>query len=371
MSRNMKQTVEKVFDSLITYAKTDQENEDRIKDIERWLVLPEKLDQAIYQFVVDTKDELILAMDEKFIRLFNAGTTYVLAPNDYELVFREIGLQEVTEKSIIYGCGIIAIVENILTVKKEYSELEIINYCLGKEADDGKDHVEFEIDDILELFDYYTVFSIENGGFQINYQEDFYRIQVMHEIKQYENNLSQNIVNILNELVQLTSSRSVAESIRAALKSKLLTHSYLEIYQCLEYLFIVRRSLLQSKKYSFDLKKFVDFILQENIKVPERKDITDLIRDNVADEDLNVFLEMDDPDTLEREKKVDKVSDKIYEIRCNIAHLKYGQSNIPEMTDMQKMIEKLSRIVLLVYIKMDEEITKLCLETNAWKKLHE
>ena len=167
----------------------------------------------------------------------------------------------------------------------------------------------------------------------------------------------------------MPSSRSIVESVIVALKSKVLTHSYLEIYQCLEYLFIVRRAVLQADKYSFDLKTLVDYIIQENIRVPERQDITDIIRDNISDEELSAFLDIKEDGMIERKTKIDKVAEIIYRVRCNIAHLKYGQETIAEMADMQKMIEKVSKIVLLVYSKRDGEITNLCMSTGAWRKL--
>lgn len=368
MSRNMKDTTNDIFNALINYVEMSKENVDRIKQVERWLLLPEALDKSIFQFVTKTKDEIINGFNEKFIRIFDDNNTYIVATKNYDSVFKEIGLHEVENLTVIYGCGIIAIANGIVGVKRELSTLEIIDYCLGIE-EESQTPVKFEVEQIFELFETYSVYEIDNGVFQLNYQEDFYRIQALHEMEQYEGILNLDTIGILNELVQMPSSRSIVESVIVALKSKVLIHSYLEIYQCLEYLFIVRRAVLQADKYSFDLKTLVDYIIQENIRVPERQDITDIIRDNISDEELSAFLDVKEDGTIERKTKIDKVAEIIYRVRCNIAHLKYGQETIAEMADMQKMIEKVSKIVLLVYSKRDGEITNLCMSTGAWRRL--
>lgn len=370
MSRNMKDTANDIFDALINYVEMSEENVDRIKQVERWLEFPKALDESIFQFVTKTKDEIIDVFNEKFIRISDDNNIYIVATENYDSVFREIGLREVENVAITYGCGIVAIVNEIISVKRELSSLEIIDYCLGIEEECNKP-VKFRVEEIFELFEAYCVYEIDNGVFQLNYQEDFYRIQALHEMEHYVGILNSDTIGILSELVQIPSSRSIVESVIVALKSKVLAHSYLEIYQCLEYLFIVRRAVVQSDKYSFDLKTFVDYLIKENIRVPERQDITDIIRDNISDEELSIFLGIEEDDTLERKSKVDKVAEIIYRVRCNIAHLKYGQETISEMADMQKMIEKISKIVLLVYSKRDEEITNLCTSTGAWRKLRE
>lgn len=370
MSRNMKDITNDIFNALINYVEMSKENVERIKQVERWLILPEALDRSIFQFVTKTKDEVINGLNEKFIRIFDDNNTYIVATKNYGSVFKEIGLHEVEDLTVIYGCGIIAIAKGIVGVKSELSTLEVIDYCLGIE-EEGQTPVKFEIEQIFKLFETYSVYEIDNGVFQLNYQEDFYRIQALHEMEQYEGILNLDTIDILSELVQLPSSRSIVESVIIALRSKVLTHSYLEIYQCLEYLFIVRRAILQAEKYSFDLKTLVDYIIQESIRVPERQDITDIIKDNISDEELLAFLDIKEDGTMERKTKIDKVAEIIYRVRCNIAHLKYGQETLAEMSDMQKMIEKVSKIVLLVYSKRDGEITNLCMSTGAWRKLRD
>lgn len=57
----------------------------------------------------------------------------------------------------------------------------------------------------------------------------------------------------------------------------------------------------------------------------------------------------------------------IYKLRCNIAHLRYNQDDIS--VNWGKCVEALVEIIYSIYKKCDTEIVSICTNKGAWKPI--
>ena len=66
--------------------------------------------------------------------------------------------------------------------------------------------------------------------------------------------------------------------------------------------------------------------------------------------------------------KYKTVSNHIYRLRCNIAHLRYDQDDFSHI-DWKKCTEALIEILLSIYQKRDSDVVQVCTSKGAWKNI--
>ncbi|WP_346354022.1 hypothetical protein [Azotosporobacter soli] len=273
------------------------------------------------------------------------------------------------------GIGILLAGENCIEIRDEITSLDIIEECLGLECENEETCVDIKAKLIIEsFFEYYQVYIIPEEYKEFQYEEDLIRNFFYATIKR--NILCANEITSenLKKILLLKSSRSILPTLLNMCGLKRRSHLFLEIYRCLEYLYIIIKILEWKSKHDIALLSLVDLVLKEKLRFPERVSIKELVfnyaHQDIIDKYYNYIMDKDSDvkPEIEKNKKAEKVADYIYSQRCSIAHFQYKQEKT--ICD-ERLIEQFSLITELVYAvfeNLDVNIVELCELTKVWGK---
>lgn len=361
MSRNVKKTMDDIFKVLESYVA----DEDKCRIELRNCNIKANVDDEMP--VVDFVKKCKIFIRHNSIYFFNAfkydDSIYLMAPKKTEQVFLNLGLDIVDDEVIIQGTAMIAIAKKALPMSKEINSLDIINRCLGQNIE------EIYFSDILELFEPYTIVCVKNDRFSIQYEEDIERIYDLMYLNYSE--IDDNTKNNIENLLLLNSSRGIAVSINNALKSEHWEYLYLQLYQCLEYLFIIRTAISLKSKYNIDDKIAIDIASSGQLRTTENDNLISVLQltPESSIENFYSFIPGDSFVSKSDENKKQTVSNYIYRIRCNIAHLRFNQE-ILEIEELKtEIIRYLSEIILNTYQNNDLDIVNICHSKSPWKEI--
>ena len=300
-----------------------------------------------------------------------------MVSNIFSSALREIGLDEYIipeenpndELELTQGCEMLAICEGIIGISPKYDSLVLIDECLGIEGENGE--CVFDFADLRKLFSESTIFVMDDSRFLLQYEEDFYRL-CCYCICDCAYMVDQQIKQVIKKLVLLESSRSIAASIINGLKSPLKEYSFLQYYQCLEYLFRLNNSFALQDKFSIGVSQSIGIVTNYDFKLTEDENLRRVIIDNTVETDIDAYFattgEKSDPGDS-KEKKCKSVAQKIYKIRCQIAHLRYGQDTFLETLNWDNLILGITELILAIYQKCGTRIEATCNANNVWKTI--
>ena len=367
MSQNVINIIEGIFKKLIN--EVEEDDKDRIVSTKRYIIIDKSLVKDAFDVVAKASTRVIKTND--LVNIFTVSyqeERYVVLPEKYSQILEVIDLNEVDNDSIQQGIGILAMSSDCVSIKDGISSLEIINQCLELLPENEDGHVDFTYNQIIDLFESFIVAKIENSNFKVNYMEDFLRMYgIMLTI--FPNNLlTDNTYEKLRELLFLESSRSIASSIINVMQSGMNEHKFLQLYQCIEYLFIIYNAIEISSKYSIDNSTAVEMIINEGFRVTEISNVVSIIGKCASESSIINFYDVIIQGE-ECDNKSERVSSYIYKIRCNVAHLRYKQEKLLESLYWKDLLEYATNMVLSIYQKMDNKISKLCTETYSWTSI--
>lgn len=358
MSRNVINTMNKIFDVMIK--SVNEEDIYRISKIKRHITAD--CDEVpVIDFVKYSKIK-VTAYNQMMLILFEyRQEKYLLTSNKYEADIQRIGFDIENELALIQGAGMIVISEDCLKIRNGISSLDIINDCLGIE-EDGKTGINFQFSDILKFFEEYCLIKIDENRFELQYEEDFNRLYGLM-INNESNLILSSAVEKLKLTLLLLSSRSVATSVINCLESRSIEYAFLQLYQCLEYLYIINNSISISTSHKITQEIAIDIVLQYKLKSTEEENLYKVLKDNTPEEALELFFNgiVIDPNG----DKYKTVAAYIYKIRCNIAHLRYNQENILSIVQWEKLIDSICEIIYSTYQRMDKQIINICINKNT------
>jgi len=363
MSKKVIEIIEGIFNKLIDF--TDDDDKYRIANTKRYLQIEDGLRTTVKDVVSKAQFKVIKT---NFVYLLTARyqeERYVVFPNKYSEILEVLDLKKVDDNAIEQGIGILALGFGCIDIKDGITSLKIIDECLELEDENGLDHVDFTYSQILEFFEEFIVVIIEDSSFKVEYDEDFFRIYAIMLTIESNNTLTEKTFENFRELLFLESSRSISISIISIIQGGINEHKFLELYQCIEYLFIIMNAREIAIQYNIDNNKAVDIVINEHLRSIESSKV---IAKYASETSVINFYEvlLDEGDC---KNKSEKVSAYIYSVRCNIAHLRYKQEQLLENVKWKVMLEYVSNIVLSIYEKMDGELVQLCQDTNAWTPL--
>lgn len=359
-------------------------------------VLRDSIDKSYQDRIVETKRHIIADGNEDLISsivknakiyfdskarfnglIVNYDSRYFLAIHArFEECFRKIGsfteLDETQSENgleIIQACRMLAIAKRVISVKHTLQSLEIIDAVFG--FGDGE-NTAYLFSDLNDFFEPSVVFEIDVSSFPIEYTQDCSRIVCFeapeHGLQFLNTASSEAILENIVDMALLQSSRGVADSLINAFSSSVAEYAYLQIYQCLEYLFSIDRTLYFGDKYSLDKDKLLDLISNINMfRTNELQLLSDVISRYATQLEIETFL-----NTIEEQvnqNAVEQVSEIIYRIRCTIAHLKYNQSKYLEEINWEKHLVALTNLVLAIYSQCDAQLVSLLTNKEAWEKI--
>lgn len=373
MSRNILQYMDAIFEVLRD--SIDNSYQDRIVETKRHIIADgnEDLISSIVRnakIYFDSKarfNGLIVNYDSRYFLIIHAI---------YEECFRKIKsfteLNEIQTENgleIIQACRMLAIAKQVISVKPSLQSLEIIDAVFGLGDDENTTYL---FSDLCKFFEPSVVFEISVSSFPIEYTQDCSRLACIeapeHGLHFLNTTSSESILEIIVDMALLLSSRGVADSLINAFTSSVAEYAYLQIYQCLEYLFSIDRTLYFSEKYNLDKDNLLDLISNINMfRTNEQQLLSDVISHYATQPVIENFL-----NTIEEQvnqNAVEQVSEIIYKIRCTIAHLKYNQSKYLEEINWEKHLVALSSLVLSIYSQCDAQLVSLLTNKEAWEKL--
>lgn len=292
---------------------------------------------------------------------------YLLLEEKHYNSMTNIGFEMESDVSIIQGAGMLAIAEKHLCIRGNISSLDIIDRCLGIEPDEGND-VTFSFSDILSLFVPYYIFKVDSSRFELTYYEDINRLICYLLADENSVPLSNLNTDRIKTLMLLNSSRSIAATILNGLSSSLIEYTFLQIYQCIEYLFKLNLSFSLSKNHNIPLEKSLGIVLTHEFRMAESENFYHVLKENIPIDIMESHAEIL-PDTAGLESDIyRRMSTYIYKLRCNVAHLRYKQECLTDV-NWAKCIDILLEIATLIFQRRDSEIIQACNNNNTWELL--
>lgn len=269
------------------------------------------------------------------------------------------------QQEYFQGMGMLAIAKGALKIRRTLSSIDLLDKCLGLPEEENR----FDFMDICELFEDYVVLKIDKTMFPVAYEEDVLRfIALLHlAINRSEENVS----NLIN-LALLQSARSISWNVLHYSDANQWEYQFLQIYQCLEYLFIIVVAIDLEDKYEIDEDKAIRIAVDNIFKRSEKENLIMTMHRcsyTYVDEYFSLLKTYPQFNGKNDAVKSDYVADHIYQIRCSIAHLRFKQDDILKSIDHKKEISILIQITLNIFSSLDDKICKYNQAMNAWQPL--
>ena len=364
MNRNILGEMEKIFDILKAFV--DDDDKGRILNINRHIT-PAGEAVPVCKFVRTAIIKDIYCASERLALFIFEGNRYLLVNDKFRDTLSEIGYEfEDDDSPITQGAGMLAMASGTLPLRQDLSSLKIIEACLGIGSDNGEDEA-FKFAEIRQFFSSYCVVLVDDSRFELSFEEDLNRL-ICYLLLEESNRFNDCTKFELKNLLLLLSSRSIAGCILNSLQSPLVEYVFLQLYQCIEYLFRLNNCFTLSTMHGIDLSKSIDIVLTHEFKISESDNLYRVIKENAAQATIDNFLKIL-PGTPEANSDTyNMVSSYIYKLRCSIAHLRYQQDDISNI-DWENCITALIEILCSIYQKRDKDIIEVCKSKKSWAEI--
>lgn len=363
MSRRVREEEKKTLDILRGYIPEDMM--DKVFDVKRNIFFSEETyrvvekAQIFLSTVIDGAQIALVRYDKKIhiclkTDLFTEGV--IAAEN------------EVGDSGLLYGIGILLINSKLIRIRPRISGYQIYDEFFGFTEDR-----EYECQDIFFAFEDYQVYEISEEDIAMEYKEDLDRVLCMFLLRMKEEKYNVGSYQDMFDILTMESSRCMIPMFSTILQTTDTDLVFLQLYRCIEYLYIVQRALYLSKKYRIEQENILRLLDSENIRYPEASSMYDLITaycsEGIVDEYYEYLVKNFDSHTEGKENKLKKVAGYIYETRCKIVHFKYGQEKLKDSGTLDQSNQILCRVVKEIYQKLDEQVICINERAQLWDKL--
>ncbi len=290
------------------------------------------------------------------------SAVYILVPKDTENSLSKLGLSLVEDVVICQGIGMIAISQKALPLKNGIHSLDLIEAFLGEKTE------EILFSEITELFEPYIVFEAQSDRFAIEYEEDIERINALISLDQ--SLITANSKGYLENFLLLHSSRGLSSALMNAIDSTSWEYSYLQLYHCLEYLFIIRQAEILSDEYTIKIDAAIDIASSGRLRAVEHENLFDVLAltPDIHIDNFYGALILGKGQFESGDKRM-SVTKYIYKLRCCIAHLRFKQETIDVDGEKAEILERISEIVYGTYQQNDIEIINMCKSKSPWHQI--
>ena len=362
MSRNIMDTMELIINVLKKHICDDDTG--RIADVRRH-IQPLGDAKLVCNFVKMAKIKHIKCNSEDLCLFEFNNEIYLLLSERHRNTLNKIGFELETDLAVIQGAGMLAIAYEYISLKENIDSLWIIEHCLGIEPETGScGDITIDFSTILDFFEKYCVIKRDDSRFELFYKEDYNRL-IGYLLVEETTTIPVESKSRVQELLLLHSSRSIAGSILNGIQSSLMEYSFLQFYQCLEYLFRLNNCFAISEKYDVDLEKSIDIVLEHEFKMSESENLYQVLKTNIEETGLKPFNDFFYENSFEKGDAFKMIMNYIYKLRCNVAHLRYIQDDISDV-NWSKCIAALIEIIFSIYQKRDSDIIQVCNSKNTW-----
>ena len=344
MSRTVREQEKMVLDKLRKYV--PEEMVCKIADVKRGVQFARNTYDVIERADIVYSSEL---QENKIALLHYKNCNYICVKEELCNPNVIVDLNFIDDKELLFGAGILLFNKNMLQIKKNITGYQIFDRFFGYDEDKR-----YDCDYIFEVIDDYVLFEIKDDDFIIQYHEDLDRLLYMMFFGSGRGSrdkleLGLNIFAVL----ELESSRSLIpmfENIAQTDNNELI---FLQLYRCIEYLYIIHRAIEFSTAYNLQKEKVLEMLDTEKIWFSENNSIYQIIKnyssEDVIDEYCVYIREYVYTSNQEPGDKMEMVARYVYNTRCKIAHFKYGQEKIEDKSTLNKSNIVLSKLVNSIF----------------------
>lgn len=372
MTRNFIASVKQIFNHLESEIK--DENKHRIIKANRFINPPNEETMGTNQDFFNysgIESEILINNIEKVYGIEYRDKGYIVIPgksnlsNDFSTGFLKNSLED---PDFSDGIKLLVMVEPLARLKKDVdTSLSLIDHIFGINPDNtGK--INYDIDDLIYFYSDFEVWEINKEHFDIKSEYDLYRLYMIWKIHNEQSDQIQSdfaldfsfeIFGDLLKLLENPSSKYISKVIFRSIMSTNWEHCYLELYRCVENLYTIYHIEWLKSHLNVDGLKIATGLENIGFRSTEVTDVTKLFEKIEVNQHLLVSLkaklrgngeqgsqENDESETPEKINQ--KMAEKLYKIRCSIAHLKYKHNHL------NFEIEQWKHIILVMVNIVDE-----------------
>lgn len=362
MSRNVKKQQKKIFNLLWDLVPDDMKEKKQVKNLDIYF------SEKTYEIVASSDYISNKKNSENALGLVRYGTHTYLCAKDFKESIVYDQSKYISDYDILYGIGILMLIDGLITVKEDETGYVIYDRFFGFDEER-----QYKCEELFGVIQKYVVFEFDDEDISIKYMEDLERLSCMLYFGNCNENteLFSNIYNIL----EINSSKCVVSILENIVQTHSAPNIFLQLYRCLEYLFIICKALEFLGKHTLQDKvsKIVQVLDEEKIRFPENGCLY-LVLDNYgAHEFIDEYYHYINENvriggTLSK-NKVQTVCDYIYGTRCKIAHYKYGQEEISDVGTMHESNVILCKLVKSIFEKLDDVLLNINIELGVFHEI--
>lgn len=138
--------------------------------------------------------------------------------------------------------------------------------------------------------------------------------------------------------------------------------AYLQLYQCLEYLFVIYHADTMMNKYNISHETAVKIILDNSVRNSEKDTLESVIKNYATQFCLdNLAKIIHDSNATD-----ETIHAHIYTIRCAIAHLRFMQKNTTQTYNWETEIGLVLELIANIYSAQDEMLAEIANKNNIF-----
>ena len=362
MSRNIKEQQKKIFNILHDLVPEDMKG--KISNKKREVEFSEKT----YDIVASADYICSKNFPENALGSVKYDSHTYICAKEFKESFVYDQTKYVSDQEILDGIGVLMFIDGMITVNEEQTGYAIFDRFFGFEEDRR-----YECEVLFEVIQNYVVFEFDDQDIDIRYMEDLERLSYMLYFENFSEKIE--LYSDIYHILELNSSKCIVSILGNIAKTNGSSNIFLQLYRCLEYLFIICKALEFLKKHELqdELSKIVLVLDEEKIRFAENGCLHLIIDKYVTSEIINEYYNYVDKNVRHgettSENKVQTVCDYIYSTRCKIAHYKYGQEEIFDSGTLQESIIILCKLVKSVFEKLDDVLMEINTELGVFSEI--
>lgn len=362
MSRNINEQQKKIFNILQDFVPEDMK--EKISDKKRELFFSKNT----YDIVANADYICNKNFSENAIGLVKYDSHTYICAKEFKESFIYDQTKYVSDQEILDGIGVLMFIDGMITVNEEQTGYAIFDRFFGFE-----ENRRYKCEVLFEVIQNYVVFEFDDQDIDIRYMEDLERLSYMLYFENFNEKIE--LYSDIYHILELNSSKCIVSILGNIAKTDDSSNIFLQLYRCLEYLFIICKALEFSEKHELkdSLSKIILVLDKEKIRFAESGCLYLIISKYGASEIINKYCKYIDKNVrygdTTSENKEQTVCNYIYNTRCKIAHYKYGQEEILDSDTLQESIIILSKLVKSVFEKLDDVLMEINTEIGIFREI--
>lgn len=357
MARQLRQMTNKIFEELKLGVQDD--HKEYIVDIERHIKIDASYRDKCCDFLGRSN---IIGLDKKYLFpiafIKYNGESYIVVDKRYADEFERKGYGLEEKDEIVVGSCLLCITEGFYQFKA--NSMQLIDNCLAIVPESNESVVVFTPQNIFSLIYDLSVFKMTRNELELSMDsiDDLKRLFLLLFINK-TNQLSLECKESLVELSSKTVTRKICDNLCDFMLFSDDRIKFLTLYQCIEYLFIPNQASEFKRKYNMNIVDALRLHVNESMRRDERGNAMAVLKKYARISVIDKFYiqllgDQDD------ENKLEKVNNWIYNLRCSIAHFRYGQTKNDNINDWNKIFSLMLELLESIYCNVDQDVKDIC-----------